>query len=165
MGIWTNRRTPHLCIVCFITFLDSYKAKLVLVNFNKNLGFGQTLLLPFFVKAPLMFCPISKKKPLLGKERVRHQQEGLVPFVSKLHHSCASHIYFVIREVICALIKWKESNFVVPVLTCFGWFSVDAVFAMAHSLHNLVMDKCCQGLNLEVISLKLALLLKIHLLA
>jgi len=38
-----------------------------------------------------------------GDERVRHQQEGLVPFV------------------------------------------IDAVFAMAHSLHNLVIDKCCLG--------------------
>ena len=31
---------------------------------------------------------------------------------------------------------------------------------MAHSLHNLVIDKCCQGRLLEVISSKLALLLK-----
>ena len=28
--------------------------------------------------------------------------------------------------------------------------SVDAVFAMAHSLHNLVIDKCCRGLPLQV---------------
>ena len=33
---------PHLCSVCFITFMDSCKANLVLGNFAKKLGFGQT---------------------------------------------------------------------------------------------------------------------------
>ena len=33
---------PHLCFVCFITLPDSYKANLILKNFNKKLGFGQT---------------------------------------------------------------------------------------------------------------------------
>ena len=33
---------PNLCSVCFITFLDSSKANLILDNFNKKLGFSQT---------------------------------------------------------------------------------------------------------------------------
>ena len=33
---------PHLCSVCFITFMDSSKANLVLEKFDKKLGFGQT---------------------------------------------------------------------------------------------------------------------------
>ena len=42
-GTKTNKGShPHLCSVCFITFLDSSQANLVLDNFNKNLGFGQT---------------------------------------------------------------------------------------------------------------------------
>ena len=32
---------PHLCSVCFITFMDSCKANLVLGNFAKKLGFVQ----------------------------------------------------------------------------------------------------------------------------
>ena len=54
---------PHLCSVCFITFMDSCKANLVLGNFAKKLGFGQTPLAPWlvrktnfshFFRAPLM---------------------------------------------------------------------------------------------------------------
>ena len=62
---------PHLCSVCFITFMDSCKANLVLGNFAKKLGFGQT---PppwlvqktnfshfFFWRLPLSESNLSKK--------------------------------------------------------------------------------------------------------
>ena len=51
----------------------------------------------------------------------------------------------------------------VPLLTF--WYSVDAVFAMAHSLHNLVIEKCCLGLLLQVISLNLKKMLNLFLLS
>ena len=49
-----------------------------------------------------------------------------------------------------APLLWTKN---VPVLTF--WCSVDAVFAMAHSLHNLVIDKCCLGRLFQVIILNL----------
>ena len=51
---------PHLCIVCFITFWPFIKANLILKNFNKNLGFGQTPLPPCWAK-----CPSFSGKKLL----------------------------------------------------------------------------------------------------
>ena len=38
----------------------------------------------------------------------------------------------------------------VPPHTTASFPPVDAVFAMAHSLHNLVLDKCCGGATLQV---------------
>ena len=43
---------PHLCSVCFITFMDSSKANLVLEKFDKKLGFGQTPPPPGWSKRP-----------------------------------------------------------------------------------------------------------------
>ena len=64
---------PHLCSVCFITFMDSSKANLVLEKFDKKLGFGQTpplfgpkdQIFPFFFfRLPLPHFP--KKIQLWG---------------------------------------------------------------------------------------------------
>ena len=43
---------PHLCSVCFITFMDSSKANLVLEKFDKKLGFGQAPPPPVWSKRP-----------------------------------------------------------------------------------------------------------------
>ena len=42
--LWIDKiLPPHLCSVCFIKFMDSCKANLVLENFAKKLGFGQKM--------------------------------------------------------------------------------------------------------------------------
>lgn len=55
----------------------------------------------------------------------RYQQEGLVPFVSKWSHFNPT------------LQNTDDKNFL--------YILVDAVYAMAHSLHNLVLDVCCNN--------------------
>ena len=51
---------PHLCSVCFITFMDSSKANLVLEKFDKKLGFGQT--------PPPLFGPKDQFFPYFFRE-------------------------------------------------------------------------------------------------
>ena len=67
---------PHLCSVCFITFMDSCKANLVLGNFAKKLGFGQTpppgwskrpTFPIFFLKAPLRSSSLLTQKKVSNK--------------------------------------------------------------------------------------------------
>ena len=69
---------PHLCSVCFITFMDSSKANLVLEKFDKKLGFGQppppvwskrpNFSVFFFFMAPLrVVVPLLDRPPMVWK--------------------------------------------------------------------------------------------------
>ena len=58
--------------------------------------------------------------------------------------------------------KNSESFFLDTLYTPSLPSSVDAVFAMAHSLHNLVIDKCCRGLPLQVAFADVLALCRVH---
>ena len=83
---------PHLCSVCFFTFMDSCKVNLVLENFAKKLGFGQTFPL-VGPKDQLEYSPYW-----LVNQFLNHKQD--IYWFANLFSNHEQNIYWFVNQIL-----------------------------------------------------------------